>query len=120
MAEIEEQIKRCFIIAYARVFLDELERLAASFCPEGCNYIDETTLDWVYRTDIQPNFRSWTAYDLFEFSAYLSISRALVMRTYYEETLRYDLSDEDVNSVFYRWGDHTCKAHGCSENARGG
>ena len=105
MSEINDQIRRCFVIAYARVFLDEVERLAESYCPEGCNYIDEATLDWIYRPDKQPNFRSWTAYDLFEFAAHLSVSRVLILNAYYAEALKCDLSDEDANSVFYKWGD---------------
>ena len=103
--DMNEMVKRCFIIAYAKVFVDEIERLATWLCPEECNYIDEATLEWVYHEDGESNFRSWAAYDLFEFSAYLSASRGLILREFFDETLKCGLPDDAVNTVFWKYGD---------------
>lgn len=107
MADNDDLIRRCFAIAYARAFVEKMEDLADYFCPEdeGCNYIDEATLDYVYRPGKESNFRSWEAYRLLEFTVHLSLSRSIVRNNYYLETADYDLSDEEINSVYYKWGD---------------
>ena len=57
-----DRLKFLCVIEYARLAARKLQAACWSKCPEGCNYIDPKTNDFIYEPDInQPNFSGYIA-----------------------------------------------------------
>ena len=95
---------RSYVQSYAQEFIKVLQETVQQNCPDGCNWIDENG-QFVFRADKSSNFKSWAAYNKYPLLIHMNVCRAAVNAGYYEDVEQYDFCDEDVESIFYRWGD---------------
>lgn len=89
-------LKRNFVVAYARQFLDEMEHLVARACPPDCNYIE----GFAFVKRDTSNFRSWAAYNKFHILTHWYISPFDVFDQYMLECADYHLTDDVVDMIY--------------------
>ena len=98
---LREHLIGRFIIAYTEVFLEELAVTAERHCPSGSNYIDEETLNYVYKSDTLPNFRSFQAYTLHGSEAHRNVDKFDVIETFVGECSNYETEQYVVDFFVY-------------------
>ena len=106
MRQIDELLKRSYVMSYALECVSVLQYTCERECPMDCNWIDEDDHTFVFRADkTTPNFKSWAAYYKYPLIPYLHVIRAVVNERYYMDVTQYYLSVEDEDRVFYQFGD---------------
>jgi hypothetical protein len=99
MGDREEIMRRMFVVAYTKVFIEELYWVSKRYCPLGRNYIDEEKQTYVYRPYEDSNFRSWAAYRLHSWEAHVRVNRGDVKEFFSDELAEYDL-EEFIDEFF--------------------
>ena len=78
-------MRRNFIVAYAKLFVNSLQLVAQDNCPWDCNYIEGRR--YVYKAEVangslNSNYLSMAAYELWEWDAHVFIEPCDVIALY--------------------------------------
>lgn len=90
---------RNFVVAYSKVYLEELEAVAEQYCPDDCNSIDEKTKQYVQRE--QSDLKNWAAYEVHAFEAHRHVGQYVVLAVYAGQCNQdYDTCVQKLYDVF--------------------